>query len=106
MDFYMVDTDGRVRHYEPSAADKYAINGENVYDVDQSPSGRIWIATYGGGVNYVDESADGRIRFINTSNDMTSYPIDLYANSRRITHTPDGCCCSRLPEVCSRSATR
>ncbi|ROT23006.1 response regulator [Muribaculaceae bacterium Isolate-110 (HZI)] len=87
---YMVDTDGRVRHYEPSAADKYAINSENVYDVDQSPSGRIWIATYGGGVNYVDESADGRIRFINASNDMTSYPIDLYANSRRITHTLDG----------------
>lgn len=87
---YVVEPDGAISHYMPSATDRYALNSENVYDVDQSPSGRIWIATYGGGVNYVDESDDGRIRFINASNDMTSYPIDLYANSRRITHTPDG----------------
>ena len=88
---YVVNPDGTYTNYAPSASDRYAINSENVYDVDESPSGRIWIATYGGGVNYVDESApDGRLRFINASNELTTYPIATYLNSRRITHTPDG----------------
>lgn len=88
---YVVNPDGTYAHYAPSASDRYAINNENVYDVDESPSGRIWIATYGGGVNYVDESAgDSSLRFINASNDLAAYPIDAYQNSRRITHTPDG----------------
>lgn len=88
---YVVSPDGSYAHYMPSPSDPYAINSENVYDIDESPSGRIWIATYGGGVNYVDESAeDGRMRFINASNEMSSYPIDTYLNSRRITHTSDG----------------
>ena len=88
---FVVSPDGSYVHYMPSTSDRYAINCENVYDIDESPSGRIWIATYGGGVNYVDESnGDGSFRFINASNEMSSYPIDTYLNSRRITHTSDG----------------
>jgi len=88
---FVVEPDGTLTHYEPSVADRYAINSENVYDIDESPTGRIWIATYGGGVNYVDGSdGNGRLRFINASNDLTAYPIDAYSNSRRITHTSDG----------------
>lgn len=88
---YVVEPDRSVRHYMPSSYERYSINSENVYDVDEDASGRIWIATYGGGVNYVDgEGDDGRLRFINASNDMSAYPLAVYQNSRRITHTSDG----------------
>lgn len=85
---HVIDTDGTVVHYMPVKGDRYAINSDYIYDFDEGPSGRMLIATYGGGVNIVDDpQADVRkLRFINASNDLSKYPIDLYPNTRRVAH--------------------
>jgi len=84
---YIQTPDGQMKHYMPDASNPYSINSENVYDIDEDAHGHIWIATYGGGVNLMDESQGGEPRFINNKNELKNYPSDLCFNVRRITHT-------------------
>lgn len=85
---HVIAPDGTVAHYMPDKGDRYAINCDYIYDFDEGPSGKILVATYGGGVNIVDNpDADVKsLRFINASNDLKGYPIDKYPNSRRVAH--------------------
>ncbi|NPD93250.1 hybrid sensor histidine kinase/response regulator transcription factor [Xylanibacter muris] len=87
---YVMGQDG-VRHYVSSASDSYSLSDDNIYDIDVDMKGRIWIATYGGGLNLVDETDTDKLRFINIKNRMkANYPRSDMRNLRRVTHTSDG----------------
>jgi len=73
---------------ETSKADSYAVshyynkggvydlNCNSVYDFYEDENQHLWIATFGGGLNVVEQNSDGTVRFIHAGNEMKGYPID------------------------------
>ena len=53
-----------VYHYMNNPSDPYSISDNKISCIDEDHNGRIWIGTYGGGLNLVEEKEDGAIRFI------------------------------------------
>lgn len=68
-----------IKNFTNNSSDKYSLSSDVVYALHQDKNGRIWIGTFDGGLNYIDEK-DGKTRFINGYNDLKKYPIK--ANSR------------------------
>ncbi|KDN55464.1 hybrid sensor histidine kinase/response regulator transcription factor [Flavobacterium seoulense] len=64
----------KVIHYKYDESNRYSISSDDIYRIFQSGSGKIYIATWGGGVNAVRESNKG-IHFINYRNEWKNYPI-------------------------------
>ncbi len=64
----------KVIHYKYNEPDRYSISANDIYRIFQAASGKIYLATWGGGVNLVQESNNG-IRFINYRNEWNNYPI-------------------------------
>ena len=87
---YVRFADGEMRHYTPSDGGKYALNSENIYNIDEDNKGNIWIATYGKGLNLAQVNEDKSITFHNHANDLPAIDGDKYLHMRRITHTKDG----------------
>lgn len=63
-----------ISHFTNNSKDKYSISSDVVYAIHQDKNNKIWIGTFGGGLNYVDETF-GKIRFINNNNDLKQYPV-------------------------------
>lgn len=62
-----------ITHYKNDAANTYSLSDNNIYSIFQDRKKRIWIGTYGGGINLIDESEG--IRFISHRNGLKKYPI-------------------------------
>ena len=87
---YLIEPSGRVSHYVHDDADPYSLSHNDVYDFDIDAAGHIWVASYRGGLNLVDENM-GKVRFINCNNELRQYPMtDGYEKIRRVTHTKGG----------------
>ncbi|QKJ30716.1 response regulator [Mucilaginibacter mali] len=63
----------RISHYQNSKADPYSLSDDRVYSIFVDQNQRVWVGTYGGGLNLLDDKADGR--FFNYRNDFKDYPI-------------------------------
>ncbi|HWR75568.1 MAG TPA: response regulator [Bacteroidales bacterium] len=70
----------RITNYRHDAADPFSLSHDNVYSVFEDPSGRIWVGTFNGGLNYMEEDSEG-VRFINSFNLLKEYP---YSNHKRV----------------------
>lgn len=68
----------------------YSLSNNNVYCVYEDRQGRIWAATFGGGINYIAQSKEGETIFINHRNNLKGYPIDPCNKARFITSDNDG----------------
>ncbi|MBN2167282.1 MAG: response regulator [Marinilabiliaceae bacterium] len=79
----------KITNYTKNEADLYCLNCNAVYSLFEDFKGRIWVGTFGGGVNIVDQS-DGTVRFINKSNLLKKYPLDECPKIRSITGDSDG----------------
>ncbi len=79
---------------EPEAKDKYkftqfkhhknqpySINSNSVYSLLIDKNDRLWIGTFGGGLNYIVNDRDG-LRFINSKNILNNYPIEKCSKIR------------------------
>lgn len=64
--------------------DIYSLSDDNVYCVYEDSKGKLWIATYGGGLNYLDYDKKGNVIFINHRNHLKSYPINQCYRTRYI----------------------
>ncbi|MBN2745027.1 MAG: response regulator [Marinilabiliaceae bacterium] len=80
----------RMVRFRYQSDDLYSLSNDNIYHIHEDGKGRIWVATYGGGLNYIDESSDGQIRFINHRNHMKGYPIGAFYRVRHINSVPGG----------------
>ena len=65
-----------VRHCMHSDDDLYSLNDNQIYSVEEDARGRIWVATFGGGVNML-ESPDSE-RFIHSGNLLEHYPDEAW----------------------------
>ncbi len=61
-------------HYRHDPADEYSLGNDQIYSIEEDDFGRIWVATYGGGLNMFDP-AEGE-RFIHPDNYLVQYPMD------------------------------
>lgn len=80
----------RIEHYKNSVDDLYSLSDNSVYSIHQDNENRIWIGTYGGGLNLFDEKAK---HFINHKNELKSYPIQFGSQIRIISSDKYGNVC-------------
>ncbi|MFL9829308.1 two-component regulator propeller domain-containing protein [Flavobacterium sp. ST-87] len=73
----------KVLHYTYNELNPFSISANDIYKIFQSASGKIYLATWGGGVNLVQETNQG-IRFINYRNIWKNYPIKIADRVRSI----------------------
>lgn len=76
--------------YSYNSKDPYSISNNNIYYAFEDSKKRIWIATYGGGLNLAERKSDGSYRFINYRNQLKQYPIDRFYKVRHITEDESG----------------
>lgn len=75
----------RLTRYLHDKNDVYSLSDNNVYCVYEDHHGRIWVATFVSGINYLSEDKSGKTIFINHRNHLKGYPIDVCYKARFIT---------------------
>lgn len=75
----------RLTRYKHTEEDEYSLSDNDVYSVYEDVKRRIWVATYGGGINYLSVDSNGKERFIHARNRLKNYPIDLCYKARFVT---------------------
>ncbi len=82
------DGNYRSTHYMPDENDIYSMNGLSVYSILQDSHGHIWVGTYEGGLNLVEEDGNQRLRFIHKGNRLKNF-VDI-SRVRHIIENKDG----------------
>ena len=80
----------KLTRYLHNEDDMYSLSDNNVYCVYEDHHGRIWAATFAGGINYLAKDENGETLFINHRNNLKGYPIDLCYKARFITSDNNG----------------
>ena len=80
----------KLTRYQHDANDMYSLSDNNVYCVYEDHHGRIWAATFAGGINYISQGEHGETVFINHRNNLKGYPIDVCYKARFITSDNNG----------------
>lgn len=84
------DKQYRLKSYTHNAENIYSLSDNNIYCVYEDGKGKLWIATYGGGLNYVDYDKHNEAIFINHRNHLKNYPINQCSRTRFITSDRKG----------------
>ena len=84
------DLSYELTRYKYSVDNIYSLSDDNIYSIHQDHNGRIWLATFGHGIDYIEKQEDGTIRFINHRNNLKNYPIDRCYRARFITSDGSG----------------
>lgn len=76
--------DFRVESYTHKEDDPYSLSHNSIYCIYQDCRHRIWIATHGGGLNLLQESPEGKARFVHSGNLLKGYSQDKFTKTRII----------------------
>lgn len=63
----------------------YSLSNNSIYSIFQDSQQRIWVCTYGNGLNLLEKTPEGGIRFLHKGNQLTHYPHNKYLKTRTIT---------------------
>lgn len=74
-----------VVHYESTADDRYSLSDNNIYSLLEDHLGRIWVGTYGGGLNLMQGS-----KFLHGGNELAAYPRKEGQRVRHIAEDEQG----------------
>lgn len=81
----------RIKKYLPDKEDPYSISCNSIYSILQDSLGRVWIGTFGGGINLVERiPEDGNLRFVHSGNVLNNYPIHACEKVRCLYQSGDG----------------
>ena len=81
----------QVTCYLPDKDNPYSISSKSIFSILQDSSGRIWIGTFGGGINLVESaSAGGDLKFVHYGNILNNYPIHVCEKVRCLYEVADG----------------
>ncbi|MDD4990851.1 MAG: two-component regulator propeller domain-containing protein [Paludibacter sp.] len=78
-----------IRNFQYNPQDIYSLSSNAVYSVFQDHLNQIWVGTYGGGINLIDNST-GELRFISNRNKLKNYPINECYKVRYVTEDKNG----------------
>ena len=78
----------QVQRFRYKKDDMYSLSDDNLYDLYFDSHDRLWIATFGGGLNYMERDKAGKYIFISHRNHLKNYPIEDCHRSRVV--SPDG----------------
>ncbi|MDD2617732.1 MAG: two-component regulator propeller domain-containing protein [Bacteroidales bacterium] len=67
-----------VQHFIHNPEDSMSLSDNSVYSIFQDSRKRIWLGTYGGGLNLIGEDDKGKMIFIHSGNRLRNYP-EVYA---------------------------
>lgn len=85
------DNNYQVTHYKRDKDNPYSISSDIIYSILQDSAGRIWLATFGGGINLVNRLSDGdSLQFIHSGNLLSNYPIHVCDKVRCLYETDNG----------------
>ena len=59
-----------IERFRHNPSDPWSLSDNNIYDICRDRYGRLWIATYGGGLNLASEDEEGHLRFIHSGNGL------------------------------------
>ncbi|WP_291528295.1 hybrid sensor histidine kinase/response regulator transcription factor [Bacteroides sp. UBA939] len=77
--------------YTTDTDNAYSLSGNEIYSLHEDSRHRIWIATFEGGINYLERGADKEdVKFINYRNRLKDYPISQCYRTRFVTSDPEG----------------
>ena len=82
-----------IMHFQKDPTDVFSLSDNSVYSIFQDKKGNIWVGTYGGGLNLVKFTPEGKTYFINHRNNLKNYPIDSANRVRFITEDNRGHIC-------------
>ena len=81
----------RLKQYTADTDNIYSLSGNEIYSLYEDKQQRIWIATFEGGVNYLEKGVNEEsARFINYRNRLKNYPITQCNRTRFITSDTQG----------------
>ena len=80
----------KLTRFQYDKDDIYSLSDNNVYCAYEDSRGRIWVATFAGGVNYMTRNGEGKEIFVNHRNNLKDYPINDCYKSRFITGDGQG----------------
>lgn len=80
----------RLTRYRYDKDDIYSLSNDDVYCVYEDAEGRIWVATFAAGVNYLTHDEAGKEIFISHRNHLKGYPINYCSKVRFITGDEKG----------------
>lgn len=80
----------RLEHYTHQPDNPYSLSENSLYYLMEDRTGRLWIATHGGGLNLLQQEADGSVSFIHSGNRLSGYPRRGFDRARTIHQAPDG----------------
>ena len=80
-------------HYSHNATDIYSLSDNSVYSIFEDKQGKMWVGTYGGGLNLINKTNDGKLKFINHRNHLKNYPIEMSSQVRFVTQNRQGNIC-------------
>lgn len=75
----------KIRQFTRQKDDPYSLSYNSIYTIFQDSKNRIWVGCYGGGLNLIEETQEGEIRFLHSGNKLTGYSKDRFAKVRYIT---------------------
>ena len=77
--------------YLADANNEYSLSGNEIYSLYEDRQQRIWIATFEGGINYLEQGINKKnIKFINYRNRLKNYPIRQCYRTRFVTSDTEG----------------
>lgn len=81
----------RLTRFLPDGRNRYAINSARVYYTLEDSKRRIWVCTFGGGLNLLEQMPNHEVRFHHKGNDFKTYPrYDLYLSVRMLAEDKAG----------------
>lgn len=76
----------QLKQYTTDADNLYSISGNSIYSLHEDSQHRLWIATFEGGINYIDlQAATTSPQFINYKNRLKKFPIGQCYRTRFVT---------------------
>jgi len=70
-----------IEQYRHDSDNPFSLSDDIVYSIHEDERGRIWIGSYGGGINLFDQQHN---RFINKNNNFRNYPNNTGAQIRTV----------------------
>lgn len=79
----------RVTRYEHDPQNSTSLNENAIFALYRDSRKRLWIGTFGGGVNLLQESPEGEVSFIHPGNGFVNYPTHRCDRVRAFSETSD-----------------